>query len=355
MDNANVNEGVQQQQQQQRQLLAIEDENEWLRRYGLYGEPHYGDESYANQQEAIERIQAAESYQSSVHAKLFKDEAEATRSAQLEKWSNEIVIITASGGEFVECNLKELATFCDTIYTMAENRLHFEVDKSADGPLSASPISISLEHYTKPAIEYFLVLLQSDQGNAALLNNPEDFDGQFMVDCCRIASYLQCNRLLDSVLVPALARSVDSANCLSMCQLADQLHLPALLEASMNHMMRSLASVEKHEIWGDLPSELRDRILAIQQILQGSNRRQLFFSSFNEYLALFAEQVDYYRERLEGAMSDQVTHSQNSKSWEYAQSKIEKQKERLRILKLVLEEQKKIFCRKSDSSLINFL
>jgi prolipoprotein diacylglyceryltransferase len=39
---------------------------------------------------------------------------------------------------------------------------------------------------------------------------------------------------------------------MSICQLADQLHLPCLLEASLGHMMQRLGCLEDHEIWGDL-------------------------------------------------------------------------------------------------------
>lgn len=322
--------------------LAIEDEGEWLRRYGLHGEPCYGAESYTNQQEAKERIQAAETYQQSVHAKLFHDEdAETTtqqREAQLQAWSNQAVRITASSGEPIECNLRELASCSDTIYTMAESRLHFESDPTVS-------IVLSLEDYSKQSVLYFLGLLQKDRVEDYSVS--DEPDGQMIVECCRIASYLQCTVLLDEKLVPLLIRSVDSANCLSLYQLADQLHVPALIEASVNHMIRSLGSVEEHAIWEDLAPELRERIQSIQQILQSSNRRQLFFSSCDEYLAIFAEQVDYYRERVESALHQQTLHPKNSQGWVYAQSKIEQQQERVRILKLVLQEHKTLFRPKS--------
>lgn len=339
MENANEILADQAQGSQQRQFLAIEDEGEWLRRYGLHGEPVYGAESYTNQQEAKERIQAAETYQQAIHAKLFHNAGEAAtdekRSTQLEAWKDHVVRINVSSGDAIEYNLRELASCCDTIYVMAESRSHFQLDTSG-------PLLLSLEEYSYQSVLHFLRLLQKDR-SLGYNEGSDQPDGEIIVECCQIASYLQCTTLLDEVLVPILIRSVDSANCLSLCQLADQLHLPALLESSVNHMMRSLASVEEHAIWGDLTPELRERIQAIQHILQSTNRRQLFFSSFDEYLAVFAEEVDYYRERLESALHQQTLHPKNSRSWEYAQSKIEQQMERVRILKLVLQEQKKLF------------
>jgi hypothetical protein len=341
------------QEEQRRQYPAIQDQDEWLRQYGLRGEPHYGAESYTNQKEAKERIQDHDDYQAQLHAKLFEGptEAEKIRHAQLMEWSNHVVKIEASTGAPIECNLGHLASHSDTVFTMAESRPHFE--RSSSKGLSVNiPLLLSLRDYSNPAVlEFFELLDDSGVYSKAEIHIGAVPKEDYAVECCQIANYLQCNALLDDVLVPLLIKSVDSANCLSLYQLADQLNLPALLEASVNHMMRSLGSVEEHEIWGDLTPELQSRIQAIQQILQSSNRRQLFFSSFEEYLALFAEQVDYYRERLEDAIHQQDQHPQQSPGWQYAQSKIDQQQGRVRILKLVLQEQKKLFRPRRQSPL----
>lgn len=320
----------------QRQFLAIQDEAEWLRRYGLNGEPHYGADSYANQQEAKHRVQAQEDYQAHIHAKLFEGQtpADRRRNTQLDNWSNQVVKIVAASGQPIECNLKYLAACSDTVFTMAEARPHFETDET-------QPLLLSLTEYSHDGVLHFLNLL-NQYSKSDVSFRPKE---HLIVECCQIACYLQCNALLDDVLVPLLVQSVDSANCLSLCQLADQLNLPALLEASVNHMIQRLGSVEDHEIWADLTPELQDRIQAIQHILQSTNRRQLFFSSFDEYLALFAEQVDYYKERLEDAIHQQSQHPEHSPGWIYAQTKIDQQRERVRILKLVLQEHKRLFRR----------
>ena len=106
----------------QRQFLAIQDEAEWLRRYGLNGEPHYGADSYANQQEAKQRVQAQENYRAQILAKLFEGQppADERRNAQLDHWSNQVVKIMAATGPPVECNLKSLATWNSAVISSGE-------------------------------------------------------------------------------------------------------------------------------------------------------------------------------------------------------------------------------------------
>jgi hypothetical protein len=378
--------------------LAIQDESEWFRQYGLSGEPHYGDESYTNQQEATQRVQEQANYQAQVHERLFQDETTSStgtgtkqqqdqqaqkRTQQLQAWAKETIqILTAADPSAdtttstisspaspaasipISYNLKDLASHSDTVFAMAENRPHFqqaqsEEEEAKNGSSSLLLLRLNLQDYSKDAVEAFLRLLQSSTDNIT-----EDYslhmdstDG-YIIESCQLAHYLQCTELLDCLVHQILIRSVDSANCMSLAQLADQLHLPALLEASLNHMMRSLGCLEEHEIWGDLTPELQERIRVIQQLLQssvnqsrGGQRQKLYFSSFAEYLAMFAEQVDYYLERLTEAKLQQDQKQQEQRhttpAWEYAQTKIDQQQERVRILKVVLAEQKKLFSQKS--------
>lgn len=337
--------------------LAIQDEAEWLRQYGLRGEPHYGSESYMNQYEAMQRVHAHQKYQEQIHNKFFQDistsqrTAAQKRQANLDSWQDETIEILCTKAadlaqsddpRTIRFNLRKLASQSDTVYTMAQARPHY----SEQGEIF--PLTLSLEDYSYEAVSAFLELLTNapdpDDNCEAKVYPHEDF----IVECCQLAHYLQCVPLLEDTLVPLLVQSVDSANCLSLCQLADQLSLPRLLEASLNHMMLSLASVEEHEIWGDLTPELQERIQTIQQILQSSNRRKVFFASFDEYLALFAEQVDYYRERLEDAQMQQERAEKDSPAWHYAQARIEEQRNRVRKLKQVLQQQKQLFRQKSS-------
>jgi hypothetical protein len=353
-------------------VLQIQDEAEWFRRYGLSGAPHYGDESYANQQEAKRRVQDQFSYQEKVHEQIFKESAQrdndqqCQRQTKLDEWKSDtitlLVTIDEGGTATIECNVKALASHSDTVFAMALSRELYS-SMNSTSTTEHPPLSLSLENYSKQTVEAFLQLVvrvdttTTTNGNTAaddsittIITEELSIHPEYIVDCCRIAHYLQCTQLLDSI-VQILQASVDSANCMSICQLADQLHLPALLEASLGHMMRSLGGlIEDHSIWGDLTPELQGQITGIQSILQSSNRRQLFFSSFTEYLAMFAEQVEYYRERLTEAKMQQEQHKHltSPAAYDYAQEKLDRQTERVRILQLVFAEQKKLFRNKPD-------
>lgn len=172
---------------------------------------------------------------------------------------------------------------------------------------------------------------------------------EHVVDCCRLAHYLQCQTLLNDLVGNVLLPSVDSDNCMSLCHLADQLGLPSLLEASLNHMQATVADVESEPMWGELAPDLRHKIQTIQGILASSNRKYVYFSTFNEYLALLSEQYQYYAERLDEAVDQQRRNvPAGSPSWTYAQQKIDQQAERLRTLKFKLMEQKKVFGNRNE-------
>lgn len=344
-----------------RGFLQIQDEAAWLQRYGISGEPHYGDESYANQLEAKKRVQDQFDYQEKMHEQIFKearekdDEKRLFKQSKLDRWAKETICLVSAQNQnqSIECNLKLLASHSDTVFAMALSRHHYNnnaVNKNGSNNSQTeeaeNKLSLSLEEYPKGAVEAFLKLLLDNETTTitqdSIVLNPD-----WIVDCCRIAHYLQCTQMLDSI-VQILKASIDSANCMSICQLADQLALSDLLETSMNHVIQSLGSLEDHEIWSDLSPDLQNRIQTIKSVLQSSNRRQIFFSSFTEYLAMFAEQVDYYRERLVEAQIQQDQHSKESRAWEYAQEKIDRQTERVQILKKVFAEQKKCFGKKTD-------
>ena len=132
-----------------------------------------------------------------------------------------------------------------------------------------------------------------------------------------------------------------------MTQLADQLQLPQLFEAALKHMMQSVHNLEEGECWDHLTPELRERIGAIQSAIKSSihdQRSALYFGSLQEYLAIFAERVHYYKERLAEAMEQQAEKEQ-SPSWYDTQQKIERQRTRLHTLQVAFKEQKKLFGR----------
>lgn len=328
---------------QPRLLLQIQDEEEWLRRNGLRGEPHYGNESEYNQSEAKKRVSEQANYQNEIHSKLFEkdhkedESCEETRKKRLEDWKGETIDILTSGDAAspMKVNLKLMASQSDTIFTMAQSRHHFET----------SALSLSLEDFSREAVQAFLDMVRESD----LPLEESTISDDHIVDACRLAHYLQCTELLEK-LVKLLIDAIDAENCMSLCQLADQLALPGLREASLNYILSSLSSIESHEVWRELGSDLKDQIQGIQTILKSNNRRTLYFSNFTEYVAMFAEQVQYYKERLAEARVQQEMHDPSSHGWAYTQQKIEQQTERVNTLKMMLDEHKRIFLKSSGSS-----
>lgn len=336
MDNNNEDPSI----FQQRTLLQIEDEEEWLRRNGLVEEPYA---SEYNQSEARRRVQEQVNYQKKIHDKIFEKEqkqdqyAQKQRQERLNDWKEETVsLVTGDMQEDpISVNLAMLALHSDTVFAMANSRDHFD----------GSALSVSLPEYSCNALQAFLDMLPETY----LPVEDSTIKYDHIVDACRLSHYLQCTELLQKI-VKILIAEIDAANCLSLCQLAEQLALPVLMEASLSFIMKSLTSLETHEVWNELGSELQDQIQAIQAILKSNNRRDLFFSSFTEYVAVFAEQVQYYKERLAEARIQQEQHDETSPAWAYTQKKINRQAERVETLSMMLAEQKRIFLQQEGAS-----
>ena len=332
--------------------LAIQDEEDWIRQNGLGQHADYGQESLHNVQEARHRVQAEQSYEQQVHERLFSDQFQEqqisdarVKQQQLDEWKDESIhVLTSSCSSPYTVNLGQFARSSDTVFALAKSRPHYE---ASDDRQQLQPLSLSLLEYPDEAVQVFLEVIQvkdhSQQVSAA-----STIPSEHMVTCCHLAHYLQCTDILDKI-VSILQQSIDSANCLPLCQLADQLQLHELLEWSLNHMMRTLGDLQEREVWGDLNPELQSRIRTIQTLLQGGHK--IYFSSFHEYLAILAEQVDYYKERLQDAERAQELHApeqnrDSSRGYEYAQEKIDKQQLRVQTLELVLMEHKKLFASK---------
>jgi hypothetical protein len=122
-----------------------------------------------------------------------------------------------------------------------------------------------------------------------------------------------------------LCESVETDNCLSLLELAEQLRLPRLWERSLKQVLRAMDEFSSAEDSNGnsacaLPSdhftpELKNRVSAIQSAIRSSIHlgsvcaggapsapsTRLFFSSIEEYIAIFAERVQYYQERLAAA------------------------------------------------------
>ena len=312
-----------------------------------------GQESKHNLQEAHQRVQAEQSYEQQVHERLFSDQFQAQQESdarlkqqQLDEWKDESIhVLTSSCSSPYTVNLGQFARSSDTAFALAKSRTHYEASDHHRQQLQ--PLSLSLLDYPDESVQVFLQLIQLEE-NSQQVSVASIIPSEHMVTCCHLAHYLQCTDILDKI-VSILQQSIDSANCQSLCQLADQLQLHKLLELSLNHMMRTLGYLQEREVWGNLNPELQSRIRTIQTLLQGGHK--IYFSSFHEYLAILAEQVDYYKERLQDAQRAQELHasrekSKSSRGYEYAQEKIDKQQIRVQTLELVLMEHKKLFASK---------
>lgn len=361
-------------------LLQIQDIDDWLRFNGLRSaddEPPQAPEynsfmSTLNQSEIKARYEADSKYQERVHATIFQDELqkekkkEVSRQRMLDMWHEDMEIVTPQQTFCVP--LRHMAAACDTIFTMASSRRYMDNltkgEKEQDypngeqqqppTPSSFSKVTLSLEEYSTSAVHEFITL--------ALEQKPlTDICDQHVVDCCHIAHYLQCARILDGT-TEILMQHVDSDNCYALCQMSDQLQLPDLFERALFHMLKSLDNLEAQDAYDDFSPELKDRIAGIRTIFSShrvggnagddgddedgrpkSMKRPLYFTSLEEYIAIFAETVQYHRERLEEAKEQ---NSQARQFSAYAQSKIDKQELRVLTLEAMLQEQKRLFGRK---------
>eukprot|EP00525_Craspedostauros_australis_P003165 CAMPEP_0198128916 /NCGR_PEP_ID=MMETSP1442-20131203/50461_1 /TAXON_ID= /ORGANISM="Craspedostauros australis, Strain CCMP3328" /LENGTH=448 /DNA_ID=CAMNT_0043789173 /DNA_START=70 /DNA_END=1416 /DNA_ORIENTATION=- len=184
----------------------------------------------------------------------------------------------------------------------------------------------------------------------------------YWAEACRIAHYLQCAEEVQQ-LVALLEQNITTSNCLYLIQLADQLSLHTLFEAALQFMLTQVGNLESSEWWSQIESsDLKESLQTMTSLLQtsllhrgGKRRTNLFFSTLDEYLAIFAEQVEYYQERLEDArrsqsmlkhrMENRGRHGHTTDAWQYAQDKIVRQETRVQTLKQALKDQKRLFGR----------
>jgi hypothetical protein len=301
----------------------------------------------------------------------------------------------------LEVPLRPVAESCETVFVAASRHSCTQLSLVSDGSVR--------ELYPESAVAHVLRVMLDE---ATVDETPD----HHAVDCCRLAHYLQHSGLVDAY-ASILGRSVDSENCLSLLQLAEQLRLPSLWEKSLQQVLDTMDQVPVDAEGDDsnsnrqpddfMTSELRDRIVAIQTAIRssvhgpcGSARpstplkdratlpppsdseqrpspsSRLFFSSVEEYVSIFAERVQYFRERLAdakaqrdellggGGTSANGTDSQlgaagrfvstrrdrffevpGGLSRQYAddlQRKIERQERRVRTLEIALKEHKKL-------------
>lgn len=284
------------------------------------------------QREASDRVRQESEYEENLHRRFFSDldqkmrQQEANKEACLKSWELIQIYFQTRDGMFGPVRLPPLARSCDTIFTWASSWRS-----------STRDATFRLVEFPREAVARFVRVAD---GDVAI----HEIDPQYIVDCCRMAHYLQNQSMLSDI-VQILLESVDTANCYSLCQLADELNLPVLFERSLSHMMDRIADLQQEEASEYLTPELRDRINSIKGAIQTSIHCQsrLYFGSLDEYLAIFAERVQYYKERLAEAKEQQMLEEKGTRYWVDVQSKIDHQEKRVRTLETVFREQKLMF------------
>jgi hypothetical protein len=327
--------------------LQIQDFDEYLRNNGLSnGSERESQPSELNRDAEAAVFQEQSRYQESIHEAIFSEaEAEesrdqAKRQKLIDSWSHVHIEVATASCILPEIPLKPLAESCDTVFALGSTRSHFA---SSD-----EKMQLSLEKFQTPSVREFLGLVM---GNKRM----EEISADAVVDCCQIAHYLQNSTILEET-VDILTHSIDTENCMSICQLADQLNLPTLFESSLSYMMKSLGDMETNDAWEDLTVELKEQIGFIQTAIQSSihtQRSRLYFSSLNEYLAIFAETVQYNQERLAEAKESHGQTTSRGNAWMDTQTKIERQERRVRTLEAVMKEQKKLFSKREGDANTN--
>ena len=87
----------------------------------------------------------------------------------------------------------------------------------------------------------------------------------------------------------------------------------------------------------------------ITKIFGNNSGTKLYFSDISEYLAIFAEVVQYNRERLDEAKLQQG-QNRSDRGWRYTQRFIEKQERKVERLEAVMAEQKKLLAEERNQT-----
>lgn len=324
--------------------LQIIDFDEYLRNNGLgNGSEQESQQSESNRVAEAAVFEEQSRYQESIHEAIFSEgEAQERlvrekRQQLIDSWSDVRIEVATASCIIPEIPLKPLAESCDTVFALGSSWNHFA--SSNDNR------QLSLEHFDSQSVREFLGLVM---GNKRMEEIPADA----VVDCCQIAHYLQNSTILEET-VEILTHSIDTDNCMPICQLADNLNLPNLFETSLSYMMKSLGDMENNDAWEDLSGELKEQIGFIQKAIQSSihsQRSRLYFSSLDEYLAIFAETVQYNQERLAEAKESHSQTTSRGNAWTDTQTKIERQERRVRTIEAVMKEQKKLFSKREGDA-----
>ena len=399
---ANNNDGDEGQQQGQLPLLrSLED---YIRARGIApvddddDDGQRADAFYADPNHAERRQVEGNRYQETVHQKAFGEHDQKERDAKVSKrqfldtLKGQTISVLSTKEEEGEDDeqrsapcatsvpLHMLAAACDTVYTMVRSdRMLWSRQNSAalsdleDANDSSNnnwhQSTLDLTSFRSGPVSSFLSVImdpckdaekhENDAGvydDISLANVPP----QHIVDVCLISHYLQCTSVMEKT-IEILKESVDSDNCLSICQLADQLGSPSLFEAAVAHLIEKLDDMQNHDEWEDFDITLRNRVVTMRNAVHSSiigrgQKTAVFFSSSDEFLAIFSDNIREQRERLaeakrrqEEIISDRTRNPRGRHRDPYggsvkdAEIKIERQERRLQTLETFYQEQKLIF------------
>lgn len=323
----------------------IQDLEQWLERNGLPMSPP------AQEQEDRKHFETCQRRQESLFREMFAkyDQEEFHRRMERQERldsipATSVLILQAAEGKEISVPLRRMAAKCETILTMFSS---FGFDNTTE--------RCHLVEYQLEAVQEFASIVLEEK-------EIHDIREDYLVHALEIAHYLQYPSMVDQ-LSDIMIHSIDTHNCLSICQLADRLNLPKLFERSLGHMMDTMGDVElsllrdsENDTSQDsfLTNELRERILKIKAAIQTSihSRSRLYFSSLDEYIAIFSERLQYFRERLSEA-KDELAHyyEPGTHAWYDVKAKIRKQEQRVRTLEHAYKQQKKMFLPSKNHSM----
>ncbi len=377
--------------QQQQQLPLLHSLEHYIRTRGIApvddDDGQRADAFYADPNHAQRREEEGTLYQEAVHCVAFAEHDQKERDAKVSKrlfldtLRGQTISVLSTPWEDAEQKgapcatsvpLHKLAASCDTVYTMVRSdRMLWSRQNSAalsdlgDNDEAKSnnkwhQSTLDLTNFRSGPVRSFLSVImdasKSENDDISLANVPP----QHIVDVCLISHYLQCISVMEKS-IDVLKESVDSDNCLSICQLADQLGSPSLFEAAVTHLIEKLDDIQTHDEWDDFDITLRNRVVTMRNAVRSSiigrgQKTAVFFSSSDEFLAIFSDNIREQRERLaeakrlqEEIISDRKRNPRgrhrdpHGGSVKDAKIKIERQERRLQTLESFYQEQKLIF------------
>lgn len=320
--------------------LALIDQETWLNDHGLISAEAAHDETTAGEREDEIRVRREEQYANQVMRGMLKEDfPEAVRTCEVEIPEGRFVTFVAQDQQTVSnVSLRLACQECEYIAMITQSAGNWTVDENGN-------LSITVGDYPVESIQAFVGLMQAN-GEESTSSIDPSISGETLVDMCRIAHFLCAERIV-RVIHDELVACVDSSSCLPLCQLAEDLNLPRLMEASLARMMDSL---DNDAILDDLNADLCERIHQIKGAINSSlnSGSRLFFGSMEEYIAIFAERVSYLEERLLEAReqfamaeADMSVFGRND-----AHQKISRQAKRVKTLQTALNEQRKVLLSK---------